>query len=172
MVKRGRPELYGGLYLCSISTQTTDAPVHQIAHTLIVDTHNLADVIILALLHEVEMDNLALTGRETVEILGDTGTECGLLLDVRCMVGFVFGYLTHAVVVDFIVAESHIASKLIVDAVAQGDIEITLNILNVAQVIALGEEFDKHIMDAIFDQLTVGRELHAESEKLVNILVI
>lgn len=146
--------------------------MHQIAHTLIVDAHNLTDVIILALLHVVEVDNLALTRRETVEIFGDTGTECGLLLDVRCMVGFVFSHLTHAVVVDLIVAESHIASKLIVDAVAKGDIEITLNILNVVEMMALGKEFDKHIMDAVFNQLTVGSELHAESEKLVNVCVI
>ena len=164
--------LYGGLYFCRIPTQTTDAPMHQIANALIVDAHDLADVIILELLHIVKVNNLALTGREAVEIFGDIGAECCLLLDVCCMVGFVFGHLTHAVVVDFIVAETHIATKLIVDAVAQGDIEITLNILNVVQMIALGEEFDKHIMDAIFDQLAVGREFHAESEKLVNILVI
>ena len=152
--------------------EAADAAVHQVAHALVIDAHDFADVLILAVFQIVEVDDLTLTWGQFVEAFLDVAGERVELLQMLLVVLLSLGYRAHGEVGNLIVADVDVAAELIVDAVAQGDIEITLNILNVVQMIALGEEFDKHIMDAIFDQLTVGRELHAESEKLVNILVI
>ena len=87
------------------------------------------------------------------------------------MIGFVFGHFAHTVVVDLVVADAYSAAKLVVDTVAQRGVKITLDIVHAVKVV-LGKELDKHIVYAVFYQLAVGSELHAKSEKTVNILVI
>ena len=55
------------LGLCGKKTKAKQTAVHQIAHRLIVDAHDAADVIILALLHIIEGDDLLLAWRQAFQ---------------------------------------------------------------------------------------------------------
>ena len=50
----------GDLHLTGIFSQPADAAMHQVAHALVVDAHDAADVLILAVLYIIEVDNLTL----------------------------------------------------------------------------------------------------------------
>ena len=49
-------------HLSGIFAESADTAVHQVAHALVVDAHDLTDVIVFAMLQVIEIDDLSLTG--------------------------------------------------------------------------------------------------------------
>ena len=144
--------------------QAADAAVHKVAHALVVDAHDAADVVVFALLHIVQVNNLALAWRQFVETSLDAHGEGCLVLHLLEVVFFGFYERAHVAVVDFVVAKVDGAAKLVVDAVAERGVQVTLDILHVAEQFALGEEFHEHVMYAVLNQLSVGGESRPESK--------
>ena len=164
--------LYGSGHGGCAFPQSADAAVHQVAHALVVDAHDAADVIVFALLHVVEVDDLSLAWREFLEELFHVGCQCRLPFHPLRVELFVFRFDAHAAVVNLVVAEVYVASIFVVDAVAQRDVEVALNVLHVSEVVSFEVKFDEDIVYAVLEQLTVGGEARAESKQVVYVLVI
>ena len=138
--------------------EAADAAVHQVAHALVIDAHDFADVLILAVFQIVEVDDLTLTWGQFVEAFLDVAGKRVELLQMLLVVLLSFGYRAHGEVGNLIVADVHVAAKLIIDAVAKGGVEIALKVGHVSQQFALGVEFHKNIVDAVLNQLTISSE--------------
>ena len=162
----------GDLHLTGIFSQTRDATVHQIAYTLVVDAHDSTDIIILAMFQIIEVDDLALTGRQFVEELPHAVGERLAVLHLFTVVFIIFGDDLHAGIGNLAVADLGVAAELVVDAVTQRDIEITLNVADIAEAILTRVQFYKHVLDTVFQSLAVGHEARTESEESVDMLVV
>ena len=148
--------LYDGLHLCGTFAQSADAAVHQVAHALVVYAHDLADVLIFLVLHVVEVDYLALPWRQLVEEFLHVGCEGCLAFDVFLVEFLCVSHRSHAGVVDFVVAKTYVAAELVVDSVAERDVEVALYIFHAFQHLAFGEQLYEHVVDAVFYHLTVA----------------
>ena len=130
--------------------------MHQIAHTLVVYAHYLADVLVFLMLHVIEVDNLALPWRQFVEEFLHVGGQCRLTLYVFLVEFLCVSHWSHAGVVDFVVAKTYVAAELVVDSVAERDVEVALYIFHAFQHLAFGEQLYEHVVDAVFYHLTVA----------------
>ena len=162
----------GDLHLTGKFSQTADATVHQIAYTLVVDAHDSTDIIILAMFQIIEVDNLALTRRQFVEELPHAVGERLTVLHLFTVVFIIFGDNLHAGIGNLAVADLGITAELVVDAVTQRNIEITLNVADIAEAILTRVQFYKHVLDTVFQSLAVGHEARTESEESVDMLVV
>ena len=86
------------------------------------------------------------------------------LLHVLFVMFLRFSDGAHRDVGNLIVADMQVAAEFIIDAVAEGDVEIALKVGHVSEQFALGVEFDKYILDAILDQFSVGSEPRAKGK--------
>lgn len=105
--------------LSSILAQAVDAAVHEVAYTLVVDTHDAADFPVLEVLDVIEVYDLTLTGRELAEILLYAVGECRLTFHQLMVVFIGLCHYPHGGVVDLVVAQVSITTEFVVDAVAQ-----------------------------------------------------
>ena len=81
------------------------------------------------------------------------------MLHLLTIVFIGFGDYLHAGIGDLTVAESCIATKLVVDAVAQRDIKVTLDVADVVEAVLARAQFYKYVLNAVFQCLAVGHKL-------------
>ena len=105
--------------------QPAHAAVHQIAHRLVVDAHNLADIVVFALLYIIKMYDLLLPGREVADVLRHGERAIRLLLHALHAVFLpAVAKRLHVGVGNLVVAEVCLTAEFVVDAVSERNIEV------------------------------------------------
>ena len=162
----------GDLHLSGIFPQSADAAVHQVAHALVVDAHDAADVLILAVLNIIEVDNLLLAGRQLDEELLDGVGQRLAVLHLLAVVFVVLGNRLHAGIGNLAVANLGVEAELVVDAITKGNIEVALYVTDGAEALLACVQLYEHVLDTIFQSLTVSHETRTESKESINMLIV
>ena len=91
--------------------------MHEVTHRLIVYAHNLADIVIFALLNIVELYYLLLSGRQAFYIFCKGVVLFLLFFDAFHVVCFAVEERLDVVIVNLVVADMSVVSELVVDSV-------------------------------------------------------
>ncbi len=155
---------------CRHTAQFLQTSVHQVSNRLIVDTHYLANILVLSPVDVIKANYLALSWRQAFYMFRDQLESTILFLDVFLITDIIEE--VHAVVVNSHIAQTAVVAKLIVNSVLQRYQQVRVDVNHTVQLLPFFEQFHENILNAILYQFTVGSISHPESEKTVDCPVV